>query len=383
MKILHFIRSVSEIYGTYTYLQKMKDGMNKFDISQSYLCYETFDQNKKNLFSQRVPSLNQIDIEEYMKTENPDIIHFHDVFSHYLINNDMKYKKFYELSKKKVRVRTFHDYSSIVCPNYLKYQEGIFCEKPVTENCVRKNCISEKLFNEYQSYIEEQKSYDGAFYFSENVKKVMQIVGFNNDKIYNIPPLIKEPPQFAEGKTNNILFIGRISSEKGLSYLLQAVALLKTDNWQLYIVGADNVQYLKYLIKLANDLKINNRIKFSGYISNEKLEPFFLDAKIMAFPSTCRETYGFSGAEAVSYGLPLVTFDIQGINNWMIDGYTGISVPNFNVHALASAIDLLFTNKNVYTDYQINCREWSRKLNYEAQIETIRDIYYSIYYKKQ
>ena len=380
MKILHFVRSVSEIYGTYTYLQKMKDDMGeKYGVSQTFLSYETFEHNKKNKFSQSIPSLGQIDINEYMENENPDIIHFHDVFSHYLINNDTKYKEFYEYSKRKIRVRTLHDYSSVVCPNYLKYPEGVFCEEPVDEICVKKNCINRELFDKYKEYLEEQKNYDGIFYFSENVIRTMQKLGFDNGKSHNIPPLIKEQQKFAEGKKNNILFVGRIANEKGLLYLLQAVALLKTDNWHLYIAGADSMKYLKYLLRLADDLKINNKIDFLGFMPHDKLEPFFLDAKIMVFPSTCRETYGFSGAEAVSYGLPIVAFNIQGINNWMIDGYTGISVPNHNVHALASAIDLLLLDKNTYIKYQENCREWSRKLDYQGQIEKMYNIYNSIY----
>ena len=356
----------------------MKEDMGRYGVSQAYLCYETFKQNNKNIFSQSIPSLDQIDIEEYMANENPDIIHFHDVFSHYLITNDTKYKEFYEYSKSKIRVRTLHDYSSVVCPNYLKYQEGIFCENPVTEDCVNKNCISEELFKEYKNYIEEQKSYNGVFYFSENVKNAIQKLGFSSDKSYFIPPLIKEQQNFAEGKKNNILFIGRISCEKGLLYLLQAAALLKAEDWRLFIVGADNMKYLKYLLEMANNLKIDQKIEFLGFVPHEKIEPVFLDAKIMVFPSTCRETYGFSGAEAVSYGVPIVTFDIQGINNWMIDGYTGISVPNHNVHALAGAIDLLLSDNNVYTRYQENCREWSRKLDYQGQIEKIYNIYNSL-----
>ncbi len=382
MKILHFVRSVSEIYGTYTYLHNMREDMSKYDVEQIYLCYEPSKQNNKNVFNQSVTSLDQIDVDEFMEEENPDIIHFHDVVSHYLITNDTKYKAFYEYSKRKIRVRTLHDYSSVVCPNYLKYPEGIFCEEPVNETCVKKNCISKELFDKYNEYLEEIKKYDGIFYFSDNVKNTMQKLGFNKDKSYYIPPLVKEQQDFSEGKKNNILFVGRIANEKGLVDLLHAAALLKTDNWHLYIAGADSMKYLKYLLKLADNLKIINKVEFLGFLPHEKLKPYFLDSKIMSFPSTCRETYGFSGAEAVSYGIPVVTYDIQGINNWSIDGYTVISVPNHNVHALASAMDLLLSDNNVYKDYQANCREWSRNLDYQGQIKKMYDLYSKILNKK-
>lgn len=108
-------------------------------------------------------------------------------------------------------------------------------------------------------------------------------------------------------KDNYYLFMARITSEKGLHYLLNAFAKLKTDK-KLIIAGPydENDKYNKELLKMAQKDK---RVSFIGFASGEKKVNLLRGAYSFILPS---ESEGFSVAllEAMSYQKCCIVSDI-------------------------------------------------------------------------
>lgn len=385
MKLIHFVRSISKYYGSYYYIKKLTEGLKKFNIETTVFCYERNSHTTDDNLFVNTAVYNETKLPEQLLKVKPDVIHFHDIYTCYLIENNKymlgqtKPPLIYELSKSCKRVRTLHDYSTLVCPHYYYYNDQeIRCKKTVNLACVEKNCISKHTYLSYQQYIEELKEFNAHFYFSENMKSVLEEKGMGRENCFKIPPLIQKPEQFAHPEDNLIIFAGRLSQEKGIHYLIKALSRIKDKNWKLVVAGMDNLAYYRQILHLCEKMGLKEKVYFAGFLEHNELEKLYLKTKIMIFPSTSRETYGFSGAEAVSYGIPVIAFDIDGISEWMIDGNTGITVPVGNDIALAGAIDLLLTNDTVYKRYRDNCCSWSKKLNFDDQIEIMGNYYHSI-----
>lgn len=108
-------------------------------------------------------------------------------------------------------------------------------------------------------------------------------------------------------KKNKILFLSRIHPKKGILELLyswQNVSKIFPD-WHLDIAGPDNNGYLNEMKNLSKELKLKN-VSFLGPLYDEYKEKKYLESKLFVLPSHS-ENFGMVIAEALSYGLPVIT----------------------------------------------------------------------------
>lgn len=383
MRILHYVQSISDIYGSFFYLKKQHDLLSEYGISQYYLAFAENDNENKNELENMKENIYLLDnktIKDVLDNKiKPDIIHFDDVYSNYIFNKTDKHRYFYNLCKDRITVRTIHDYSSIVCPKYLLEGDKTYCDSPMNEECLAKNCLSLEEYNNYKNYLESINDYNGLFYFSENIYSILRNMKIDERKLYKLTPLIKNPETYAKARENNIIFAGRLIPQKGLDYLLKAVAKMKLKNWKLTIAGTCDKSQFKSYMYLVKKLNIQQKVNFVGHLPQQKLFEYLSESKVMAFSSIGHETYGFSGAEAIAYGVPVVAFDIKGIDEWLIDGETGIKAPLKNVEMYANALETLLTDKVTYDRYRNNCIQWSQKQNMKHQTEILVSHYETIY----
>lgn len=376
IKVLHFLRCFTDDCGAYYYLKKLEKGLFQYSIKQYYLAYENLDAYKEKAAAEGVSTIHDVDLNAFMQQINPDIIHFHDNYSHYIFAGLTDHKKFYDLCRAKIQIRTIHDYSQAICPNYLHENHGD-CNGYLKESCIDKSCISEEVYWPYKEYITELKKNDGITFFSNHTGEKLKEMGFQENQLFKLPPLLPRPKEHSAPTSNQILFAGRIVPQKGLEYMLEAMSKVKNGDWAITIAGQGDRHYIKQLMKLAVSLHIDDKVAFVGHLPREELLKQYMKTKIMIFPSISHETYGFSGGEAISYGIPTVAFQIEGINEWLIDGYNGIMVPIMDTDAMAEAVNSLLTNCSLYEEFKSNCLEWSSKLAYEDQLKSMLQYYKS------
>lgn len=135
---------------------------------------------------------------------------------------------------------------------------------------------------------------------------------------------------------------------KGLDILLIALGSIIEVNFHLSIVGgySDDNSFHKYLLELVDRYKLNGSVEFLGRISNESLVDVLCQSDLFVFPSLW-EGYGIALAEAMSYGLPIISTDTGAIPELVINGKNGILVPPGDTSALAKAILLLTSNQSL------------------------------------
>ena len=104
----------------------------------------------------------------------------------------------------------------------------------------------------------------------------------------------------------NLLVISRLTPGKGIINLIHAWDNIRNDNWKITIAGPDEGGYqgeLKNNIKL---LKLDSYFTFLGYVDEHKRDELYRCADLFVLPSLS-ENFGIVVAEAMSYGVPVLT----------------------------------------------------------------------------
>jgi glycosyltransferase involved in cell wall biosynthesis len=138
-----------------------------------------------------------------------------------------------------------------------------------------------------------------------------------------------------------LIFVGRITRDKGVSELARAMRALRLELPDLHaiLVGFEEGAFARRLIAEAGDAK--DRLHIVGY--SDAPERFLAAADFMVLPSY-REGFGSSVIEAAACGLPAIGTRIVGLVDAIAHGETGILVPPRDAHALANAIRNLTAN---------------------------------------
>jgi glycosyltransferase involved in cell wall biosynthesis len=163
-------------------------------------------------------------------------------------------------------------------------------------------------------------------------------------------------PACAQTDTPTVLFVGRVSREKGLDHLLRALALLRETPWDLLVAGAG--EDLARCEQLACSVGIDRRVRFAGWLTESDLEQAYATAALVAVPSLWPDPYPFVGPEAMMRSRPVVAYASGGIPEWVIPGETGLLAPAGDVLGLARALRQLLTNAGLREAMGRRARDW-------------------------
>ena len=136
---------------------------------------------------------------------------------------------------------------------------------------------------------------------------------------------------------------GRLIEKKGLPVTLHAFARFSGQypNARLTIAGEGPL--LSTLQELTHELKIDNRISFTGFISQEQLRDLFYASHIFMHPSETgsdgnQEGIPNSMLEAMASGLPVFATEHGGIPEAIENGVSGVLVPEHNHEELGRTL---------------------------------------------
>lgn len=164
--------------------------------------------------------------------------------------------------------------------------------------------------------------------------------GFDYEKFYKVgsAKIISKDQEIIIGT------VCRLEEQKGIVYLLKAmkIVLMKYPNAQLEIVGDGSL--LEKLKRLSYRLGISNSVIFFGKFAD--VIPFYKRMNIFVLPSIY-EGFGIVLLEAMAAGIPIVSTNVDGITEVVVNGESGILVPPKNYEAIANAIINLIENPNL------------------------------------
>lgn len=134
-----------------------------------------------------------------------------------------------------------------------------------------------------------------------------------------------------------LLYIGRLEYEKGVHEAIAALPRIRrTHPGTTLTIAGDGTQQ-DWLVEVARKHKVLKAVHFAGLVDHDELLRLMRRADVAVLPSHY-EPFGIAALEAAAAGIPLVTSNVGGLGEAVIDGETGVSFPPRDVTALAAAV---------------------------------------------
>ncbi|MFC7534497.1 glycosyltransferase family 4 protein [Actinoplanes sp. GCM10030250] len=124
----------------------------------------------------------------------------------------------------------------------------------------------------------------------------------------------------------SLMVLGRLVPHKRVEIALRVTALLSTELPDIELVVAGQGWWDEPLTTLAADLGIEDRVRFTGFVSEEHKHDLLCGSWLLLMPSL-KEGWGLTIVEAGARGTPSVAFrSAGGVADAMADGETGVLV---------------------------------------------------------
>ncbi|MDY6933220.1 MAG: glycosyltransferase family 4 protein [Spirochaetota bacterium] len=169
-----------------------------------------------------------------------------------------------------------------------------------------------------------------------------------------------------------LITIGRLVKRKAMDVIINAISMIPDDRIQLFIVG-DGPDRIN-LENLVKNLKLEKRIHFLGYLSDEEKYKYLSVSDIFILPSM-HEGFGIVYMEAMYCGLPIVCTNHGGQTDFLINGENAILIDVGDIKACSEAILKFYKDKEFYD----NCSENNSKKIIDFYAEPIAMRYIEIF----
>jgi len=179
-----------------------------------------------------------------------------------------------------------------------------------------------------------------------------------------------------------VLFVGALEKRKGVKFLIKAVPKISEEikNVKVLIVG--NGSEKKNLQNLAHDLNVDNKVFFTGYVTEEELDALYVTADVFVLPSLY-ETFALVLLEAMAHGKPVVATRIIGTSELVKSGLNGILVEPKNPEMLAEAIIQMLSEKDYAEQLGKNGELFSKNFSWEKAVLGYINVYQELYFTRQ
>jgi len=335
--------------------------MEKFSFKNIFKIFYNYDASKK--------------LKKIIKEQKPDIAHLHNIahqIGPMLINI---------LKKNNIpAIQTLHDLK-LVCPAYRAERNGelcLACRGGAYYNCARFQCLKKSYAKSFLAMLEAYyeriflRAYDKVDCFISPTKFMKDICvrfGVSENKIKVIPHFIATEEILKEPRREYLLYVGRLSTEKGVNVLLSA--LKKCPAEKLKIAGAgpesDNLQ------RAVVGSNLQDRVEFLGQQNQNDLKNLIKNAKAIIAPSLALENMPYVIMEAIASGKIVIASGVGGIPEIIKDGENGFLFKSGDPDDLSAKILAL---KNCdFLKVEQKAYEQAIGLNPEKHYQELYDIY--------
>ncbi|MDA3802483.1 MAG: glycosyltransferase [Patescibacteria group bacterium] len=314
-----------------------------------------------------------------VKDFKPEIIHIHNIY-HHLSPSILTVAK-----KNKIPVvMHLHDYK-LICPNHTLFVNGEVCERCRNYkyiNCTKNKCLKNSFWGSLLATIEMwfhhrvlkiyEKNVDLFIAPSQFMKDISIKFGQKEKQIRVIhnpysSDLVNEEIESKMG--DYLLFFGRLSEEKGLYTLINALSATKE---RLIIVG-QGPEY-QGLQKRVDDLNV--KVDFVGLKKGNELIELISNSKAVIIPSIWYENMPLSLLEAMNLEKVVIASKIGGLPELIENGRTGFLANPNDFRDLARVINSL-NNYNLEEMGRLakeRVLELSPEKNTEEVLKTFKEI---------
>lgn len=233
---------------------------------------------------------------------------------------------------------------------YWKYQErqyDVFKDAPLENLTYR---ISDHIICVTSS---------GKDYLSQAIQVSPERVSVVYNGAEDVSSEFREPEKTGD---INILYVGRISKEKGVPDLLEALLRVKKRGYhfKIILVGSGNKKLIETLREKYSCLKPD----FRGQLNFEEVKMLYKGAAIGIIPSL-HEQCSYVAIEMAMFGLPMIVTDVDGLGEIFTDGVNALKVPCLFDRLEGLRPDVTILAKQVMS--LIDCHDLRVKLGHEVR----------------
>lgn len=199
--------------------------------------------------------------------------------------------------------------------------------------------LSTKVVFLTELYAIQMKKYLGVLYSSKKVRVINN--GINTDFF--------KPMVTLSSEYQTIGMLARLSGTKDHITLVEAFRVLldkdkKYHSLKLKIAGDGDMKEM--IMQKVNELNLSQSVDFLGMVP-EQLSPTFLNELTIYVHASFGETMSTAIMQAMACGKAIVASDVDGINNMITHGVTGLLVRVQDKEQMASTIGLLISDKTL------------------------------------
>ncbi|WP_353853374.1 glycosyltransferase family 4 protein [Accumulibacter sp.] len=308
----------------------------------------------------------------------PDVVHVHNTFP--LISPGI----FHAIGQQAARVLTLHNYR-LFCPGAVPMRDGRPCTEcldrrsswpAVKHACYRNSrlatlplALSVGVHRMLKTWTHEV---DAFVALSEFQRWRMAESGLPLHKVHVKPNFYPGRPPVVPWveRSSYVVFAGRLTVEKGLTYLLQAWQEWGHSAPELRILGDGELR--SHLTTVAAGLPV----RFLGQLSNEEAEAQIAGARLLILPSVCFEGFPMVLREAFAFGTPAAVADIGPLPSIVEHGRSGVVFAPANPESLLREARLAWDTPGLLERLgQGARREFEARYTEEANYATLMSIY--------
>lgn len=167
-----------------------------------------------------------------------------------------------------------------------------------------------------------------------------------------------------------VVSVGELNENKNHKTVIMAISLLH--NKQAHYCIAGNGPLLQELTAYAESLGVADRVHFLGY--RRDVPAILNQADVFVLPSR-REGLGMAAIEAMSCGLPLVSSNRHGINDYSIAGVTGFKHDPHDSKGFAESIDKLLADDALRKELGANCQQIAQEFTLDESLKCMKTYY--------
>ncbi|PFR30915.1 glycosyl transferase [Bacillus cereus] len=318
-------------------------------------------------------------LKQYLLKNKPDVVHIHNFFP------ILSPAVYYACSKLKIPVvQTLHNYR-LLCPSAMFMRENKICEsclKGSLFNSIKHGCYRDSKIQTIP--IASMITFNRIIgTWNNKVNRYIALTNFAKDKFVEggIPEdKLVVKPNFLEQKAVEVdinekylLFVGRISKEKGVHNLLRSWKQLRNKNNTKLIIIGDGPEKSN----LEKEY-ISGDIKFLGNQETKTVLAYMKSAKYLVVPSIWYEGFPMTIVESFSVGTPVICSNIGSLQEVVEDGITGFHFNNKDSRHLTTILEKALNydqyelmKTNVFSKFEKN---YTPEVNYNQLINIYRDV---------